>query len=513
MYVSLTMATSDCTDNIKYIYQLPFFARSEICKILNQNDKWEELAGTWMKYDVLTIQSLRKEKNPTDELLTMWGHYNHTILELFVLLSRMQHYQSMVPLKSFVEEKFHKLLYNGEGNLHRILGKCSNKNTKDLKIGTQNFNQIAPPEPNVPKIIVEKNTREESHKILNRPMQALHNGVVRSNSNNLLVASLAAANPALGSLQRTPTSGKKDNDAIIFSAEAAIPHVPYNELSIATNEWNLYNILGRGGFGTVYRGTWKNTAVAIKKIEKRGTDSDESHLLQLQQSFREIKILNSCRHENILPLYAYSLDGKLPCIVYQFMKNGSLEDRLLLKQKSQPLSWIQRHEIAKGTACGLQYLHTVGEKPLIHSDIKSANILLDKNLEPRIGDFGLAREGPGRDSMEVSKIHGTRPYLPEEFLHGRKLSTKVDTYSYGIVLFELATGLPAYDKSRLGNRFLKDFIDNCEDKDLPLLIDKKAGEKDKQVYNNLMILGKWCTNRMAQNRPEMDYVFKKLNDL
>lgn len=210
--------------------------------------------GTWMKYDVLTIQSLRKEKNPTDELLTMWGHYNHTILELFVLLSRMQHYQSMVPLKSFVEEKFHKLLYNGEGNLHRILGKRLNKNTKDLKIGTQNFNQIAPPEPNLPKIIVEKNTREESHKILNQSMQALHIGVVPSNSNNLLVASLAAANPALGSLQRTPTSGRKDNDAIIFSAEAAIPHVPYNELSIATNEWNLYNILGRGGFGTVYRG-------------------------------------------------------------------------------------------------------------------------------------------------------------------------------------------------------------------------------------------------------------------
>lgn len=152
----------------------------------------------------------------------------------------------------------------------------------------------------------------------------------------------------------------------------------------------------------IYLGTWKNTDVAVKKIEKRGADSDESHILQLQQSLREIKILNSCRHENILPLYAYSLDGKLPCLVYQLMKNGSLEDRLLVKQKSEPLSWIQRHEIAKGTARGLQYLHTIGEKPLIHGDIKSANILLDKNFEPRIGDFGLAREGPESDSMKVS---------------------------------------------------------------------------------------------------------------
>ncbi|KOX69995.1 Serine/threonine-protein kinase pelle [Melipona quadrifasciata] len=418
------MATSSCTDNIKYIYQLPFFERSELCKILNQNDKWEELAeritnwaihlGTWMTYDVLTIQSLRKEKNPTDELLTMWGHYNHTILELFVLLSRMQHYQSMVLLKSFVEEKFHKL------------------------------------QSNAPKIIVEKNAKDESHKILNRPMQAMKIEIAPSNSNNLLVASLAAANPVPAS-SRVPTSGKKDNCAPTFRTETTIPHVPYNELTIATKEWNAYNILGKGGFGIVYRGTWKNTDVAIKRIQKRGADSDESHILQLQQSVREIKILNSYRHENILPLYAYSLDGKIPCLIYQLMKNGSLEDRLSLKHKSQPLSWIQRHEIAKGIACGLQYLHTVGEKPLIHGDIKSANILLDKNLEPRIGDFGLAREGLERDSMKVSKIHGTRPYLPEEFLHGRKLSTKIDTYSYGIVLFELATGLSAYDESRTLN--------------------------------------------------------------
>ncbi|OAD57792.1 Serine/threonine-protein kinase pelle [Eufriesea mexicana] len=485
------MISSGCIDKIKYIYQLPFFERSHLCKILNRYEYWEELAGTWMQYDVFTIQSLRKEKNPTDELLTIWGHHNHTILELFVLLSRMQHYQAMIPLKPFVEEKFHKLLYNGEGNLHRVLGK----------------------QPNLPKIIIQENTKEESHKILNQPMQIIHVGVTPSNSNNLLVASLAVANPVPASLQHVLTNGKKDNDAGILTTEATIPHATYNELSVATNDWNKYNILGRGGFGTVYRGIWKNTDVAIKKIEKREIDSDESHILQLQQSLREIKILNSCRHENILALYAYSLDGKIPCLIYQLMKNGSLEDRLLVKQKSQPLSWIQRHEIAKGTARGLQYLHTVGEKPLIHGDIKSANILLDENFVPRIGDFGLAREGPESDSMKVSKIHGTRPYLPEEFLHGRKLSTKVDTYSFGIVLFELATGLLAYDKSRLENRFLKDIIDKWEDKDLSLLIDKKAGERNKQVYRNLMMLGKWCANHMAQNRPEMDYVFKKLNDL
>lgn len=150
-------------------------------------------------------------------------------------------------------------------------------------------------------------------------------------------------------------------------------------------------------------GIWKNTDVAIKRIERKGQrGSDEDYIVQLQQSLTEIKILNSRAHENILPLYAYSFGGNAPCLVYQLMRNGSLEDRLLVKQKTPPLTWMQRHEIAKGAARGLQYLHTIGKKPLIHGDIKSANILLDSNFEPRIGDFGLAREGPERDSMKVN---------------------------------------------------------------------------------------------------------------
>ncbi|XP_011163408.1 serine/threonine-protein kinase pelle [Solenopsis invicta] len=485
-------------ENIKYIYDLPFTERSEFCKIMNQNDKWEELAGAWMKYDVLTIQNLRKERNPTDELLTLWGHYNHTIAELFVLLSKMQHYQSMVPLLRYVDQKFHRLLHNGEANLQNLSRKqLVNKNTKDLKIGTQNFNQRALPQQSI-------------NKILNQPTAQL--GVSPSNSNNLLVVSPGAA-AFSPSPQNTGSNEKKINESPLPKTETTLPHASYSELAIATDGWNQHNILGKGGFGTVYRGIWKNTDVAIKKIRQKGSDSDESYILQLQQSLKEIKILNSRTHENILPLYAYSFGGEAPCLVYQLMKNGSLEDRLLLRQKTKPLTWMQRHEIAKGIARGLQYLHTIGEKPLIHGDIKSANILLDKNFEPRIGDFGLAREGPERDSMKISRIHGTRPYLPEEFLRDKKLSTKIDTYSYGIVLFEMATGLRAYDDSRLEKKLLGDLIEAWKDKDISLLIDKKGGEENKQVYKNLISIGKWCANGLAQNRPEMELVFQTLNDL
>lgn len=197
--------------------------------------------GTWMKYDVLTIQSLRKEKNPTDELLTLWGHHNHTITELFVLLSRMQHYQSMVPLLNFVDQKFHRLLHSGEANLQNIPRKqLINKNTKDLKIGTQNFNQRASPQQSIDKI-------------LNQPVQL---AISPSNSNNLLVASPGAAAVFLPSLQNTGSNAKKINESPLPKTETTLPHASYSELAIATNGWNPHNILGKGGFGTVYRGTY-----------------------------------------------------------------------------------------------------------------------------------------------------------------------------------------------------------------------------------------------------------------
>lgn len=100
-------------------------------------------------------------------------------------------------------------------------------------------------------------------------------------------------------------------------------------------------------------------------------------------------------------------------------------------------------------------MHTFNVKPLIHGDIKPANILLGACCQPKIGDFGLAREGDNDVTMQVSRVYGTRPYLPDEFLGRRTLSTKVDTYSFGVVLMELATGLKAYDRT---NKFLTTYI-------------------------------------------------------
>jgi len=186
-----------------------------------------------MKFDVCTIYDLKKEENPTDELLTLWGFNNHTITELFVLLSRMQHYQSMVPLLPYVDQKYHVLLHNGEANLKKMHERLAKKNIKDLKIDEQNFNQ-------------------QSHidKMLNQQMT--HLAINPSNSNNFLGAP-AEALLALPSAQDIGTNGKKINETFL-KTEVTLRHATYSELAVATNRWNQHNVLGKGNFGTIYRG-------------------------------------------------------------------------------------------------------------------------------------------------------------------------------------------------------------------------------------------------------------------
>lgn len=138
-------------------------------------------------------------------------------------------------------------------------------------------------------------------------------------------------------------------DSSVQKYASCLLEINYFELCDATNNWDEKFILGKGGFGTVFRGYWKHTEVAIKQIHYRGTDGRENIKIQIQQSLNELKYLNACRHDNILPLYGFSIKGEKPCLVYQLMKGGSLEQRLNSK-KVTPLTWEQRIAICLGSA-------------------------------------------------------------------------------------------------------------------------------------------------------------------
>ncbi|XP_023017960.2 serine/threonine-protein kinase pelle [Leptinotarsa decemlineata] len=475
----------------KFIYEIPYDVKKKLINIFDQNDSWEKL-GTYMKYDRVRLEEIKRVtlagRSPTSELLDIWGNLNHTVSELFFLLSHMKHYEGMTVIKNLVDKQYHGYIKSPVQQLSPRMKQLlleRKLNHIDTGVHPDNFNGESEKILNVPKIC--------------SPTQP----VIDSKENNESMVPMPRSPVNYGRSKITAS----DISCMVESA-GGIPSIPYEELGESTNNWSEYNLLGKGGFGKVFKGTWKYTQVAIKRLENK-EDMPGMELEQIKQSITELHCLNSYRHDNILPLYGYSIGGLHPCLVYQYMAGGSLDNRLRIKDNRKVLKWPARLNVAIGTARGLQFLHTIKDTPLIHGDIKCANILLDANKQPRIGDFGLAREGPQRtmNYIKVSRVHGTKPYLPEEFLRSKKFSTKVDTYSFGVVLFEIATSLVPHSVKR-EDRFLRDHVMNYEG-DLLDMKDPRAEGYD-ECYRGIMEIGKMCVRSKAKDRPEMVEVLKNL---
>ncbi|KAJ4827496.1 hypothetical protein Tsubulata_027974 [Turnera subulata] len=218
----------------------------------------------------------------------------------------------------------------------------------------------------------------------------------------------------------------------------------FRELAAATRNFREMNLIGEGGFGRVYRG-WLESGqiVAVKQLNHDG-------LQGFQEFIVEVLMLSLLHHPNLVTLIGYCTAGDQRLLVYEYMPMGSLENHLFeLEPDQQPLSWSTRMKIAVGAARGLEYLHCVANPPVIYRDLKSANILLDNDFNPKLSDFGLAKLGPVGDNTHVStRVMGTYGYCAPEYAMSGKLTLKSDIYSFGVVLLELITGRRAIDRSK-----------------------------------------------------------------
>ncbi|KAM3749458.1 hypothetical protein ACB098_05G186300 [Castanea mollissima] len=202
----------------------------------------------------------------------------------------------------------------------------------------------------------------------------------------------------------------------------------YNDLEKMTDGFK--EELGKGSFGTVYKGIISNVQqiVAVKRLEKLLTEGD-------REFQTEIKVIGRTHHKNLVRLLGYCHDGDNRLLVYEYMSNGSLAD-ILFKPEKQ-LCWNERIEIACKIAKGILYLHEECESQIIHCDIKPQNILMDENRCPKISDFGLAKLLKPDQTNTKTTIRGTKGYFAPEWLRNQRVTTKLDVYSFGIVLLEL----------------------------------------------------------------------------
>ncbi|XP_019091011.1 PREDICTED: U-box domain-containing protein 35-like, partial [Camelina sativa] len=229
-----------------------------------------------------------------------------------------------------------------------------------------------------------------------------------------------------------------------FKEQKMANSISYRRYSIrdvesATDGFSDTLKIGEGGYGPVYKAVLENTSVAIKILK-----SDISQ--GLKQFNQEIEVLSCMRHPNMVILL-----GACPeygCLVYEYMENGTLEDRLFCKDNTPPLSWRERFRIAAEIATGLLFLHQAKPEPLVHRDLKPANILLDRHFISKISDVGLARLVPPAIADSFSQYHmtaaaGTFCYIDPEYQQTGMLGVKSDLYSFGVVLLQIITAMPA----------------------------------------------------------------------
>ncbi|ERN07884.1 hypothetical protein AMTRI_Chr08g203950 [Amborella trichopoda] len=295
----------------------------------------------------------------------------------------------------------------------------------------------------------------------------------------------------------------------------------FSELKAATRGFSRALMIGEGGFGCVYRGVIDVPDVPSTKIDVAVKKLDKSGFQGHKEWVTEVNFLGVVSHPNLVKLVGYCAEdderGIQRLLVYEYMPNNSLEDHLLC-QPSTPIPWPRRLKIAQDAARGLAYLHEELDFQIIFRDLKTSNILLDKDFRAKLSDFGLARQGPPEGAGHVSTVVvGTVGYAAPEYIHTGRLTAKSDVWSFGVVLYELITGRRSMDRNRPKSEqklleWVKPYL--SDPKKFHNILDPRLdGQCDVKSAQKLTALASKCLIRNPKSRPKMSEVVEILDQI
>lgn len=292
-----------------------------------------------------------------------------------------------------------------------------------------------------------------------------------------------------------------------WELEFGLHRYSYKELKKATSRFNDQELLGVGGFGRVYRGVLPHSGleVAVKRLSRESDQGEREFIAEMASTGR-------LRHRNLVQLLGWSRCRGELLLVYEYMRNGSL-DKVLFDRSGKALRWEQRKKIVKGVAAGMLYLHEGWEQQVLHRDIKASNVLLDAEMNARLGDFGLARLYEHGQNPHTTRVVGTLGYLAPEFARTGKATASTDVFSFGALLLEVATGRRPIEHKVSGEDFL--LVEGVWDlytrgRILEAVDPRLDGLFDAEEMEKVLLLGLLCSHPDPSTRPSMRQVVQIL---
>ncbi|XP_068265691.1 interleukin-1 receptor-associated kinase-like 2 isoform X2 [Nyctibius grandis] len=426
----------------RYIHSMPAWVLEDFCQKMDCLSDYD-----WMRFAsyVITDQTeLRKIKcmektgiSITRELMWWWGVRLATVQQLLDLLQGLQLYRAAQVI----------LDWTSASNV-------TNSEKEEL---------VEPPkQENISLTPTENKKRETENEISLLPSpDSSHMAVSPAGSavSEEALYSLPSPPPPprdlLNSLQSNPPVSSSVKQETMTDLPSGSLLWTQREVTNATNGFCDKSRICEGTFADVYKGQRNNIVYVIKRLKEMECTSPNA----TQRFFHtEVQICFRCCHVNILQLLGFSVETGLHCLIYPYLPNGSLQNKLQCQDDSAPLTWERRISISVGLLRAVEYLHNFG---ILHGNIKSSNVLLDENFTPKLGHSGLRLYSADKKSeyavMKTKVLQASLTYLPEDFIRHGQLTEKVDVFGCGVVLAEILTGIKALDEGR-HPIYLKDMI-------------------------------------------------------